>query len=128
MPDVPSHRIPPGATARVCLIDTTTTIDNVPFARLLEPPVAGITNIPILRTYSFFLENSQGCKVLFDLGARKDLQNLAPSVRSMLDSVDWVVKVEKNVFDILQENGYKGTDFEAIIWRYGSQPKAKDFV
>ncbi|KAL4966973.1 MBL fold metallo-hydrolase [Aspergillus stella-maris] len=118
MPDFPSHTIPPGATARVCLIDTTTTIDNIPFARLVEPPVEGVTKIPILRTYSFFLENSQGRKVLFDLGARKDLQNLAPSVRSMLDTVDWVVKVEKNVLDILQENGYKSTEFEAIIWSH----------
>ncbi|KAF9885385.1 hypothetical protein FE257_013003 [Aspergillus nanangensis] len=118
MPDFPSYTIPPGATARVCLIDTTTTIDNVPFTRLLEPPVEGVTRIPTLPTYSFFLENSRGRKVLFDLGARKDLQNLAPSVRRGLETVDWVVKVEKNVLDILQENGYTGGEFEAIIWSH----------
>ncbi|KAL2817765.1 beta-lactamase-like protein [Aspergillus cavernicola] len=78
----------------------------------------GVTKIPLLRTYSFYLKNSQGRKVLFDLGARKDLHNLAPSVRHMLDTVEWEVKVDKNVFDILHENGYKGTDFEAIIWSH----------
>ena len=117
MTEFPCLEVPPGATATVYMIDTTVTIDNIPFGRLLEPPVAGLAKTPMLATYAFMVENQDGRKVLLDLGARKDLQTLAPAVRNVLSTVEWVAKVEKNVLEILQENGYRDTDFEAIIWR-----------
>ena len=55
--------------------------------------------------------------MLFDLGMRKDWQNLAPSIVSMIKTVGADIKVEKDVSEILEEGGIDLKDIDGIIWR-----------
>lgn len=43
---------------------------------------------------------------------------MAGPVVKMIKAQGWEVKVEKNISEILEEEGIKGLDVEAIIWRY----------
>lgn len=67
-------------------------------------------------SYAFLI--SHGSRhLLFDIGCRKDIENLAPNVRE--DAQEWG-KVEQEVADILAESalGIKPADIEAVIWSH----------
>lgn len=68
--------------------------------------------------YSFLIEHPSGRRLIFDLGVRKDWENQAPSVVNRLKDVGWGINVEKDVFDILEENGGTPERIEAIIWSH----------
>lgn len=70
--------------------------------------------------YSFFVEHeTSGSKILFDLGIRKDHENLPAKVQDLLKSgKGWGVSVEKNVVDILVENGVDPGSIKDIIWSH----------
>ncbi|KAL2834384.1 beta-lactamase-like protein [Aspergillus cavernicola] len=118
MHGIPQFEVPAGAAATVKIIDTTSSLNLVPLGRLLEPPVHNVNHVPFLPVYSYYIESSDGRKVLFDLGTRKDMHNLSPSVYNRLPTTGWELRVEKNVIEILEESGYQGSNFEAIIWSH----------
>ncbi|KIW96786.1 uncharacterized protein Z519_02177 [Cladophialophora bantiana CBS 173.52] len=115
---LPPLAIPSGQTASVSLIDTTCTIDHIDLHYLVGPPVEGVSKLPCMPVYSFLVENLTGRKVLFDLGLRKDRQNLAPSVTAGLAKASFEVNATKDVPGILAEHGYRLQDIEAIIWSH----------
>lgn len=86
---------------------------------ILDPAIPGhdIFQCP---AYSFLIEHPSGRKILYDLGTRKDWENLPPLVQDLLKHHDLSIKVEKNVADILQENGIPVSDgaIEALIWSH----------
>jgi hypothetical protein len=109
--------IPAGAATSVRIIDSTTFL-KLPIRPFMSPPMPGFTHIAG-PAYCFLIEHSTGRKVLFDLGVRKDWENMAGPVVKMIKAQGWEVKVEKNISEILEEEeGIKGLDVEAIIWRY----------
>ena len=55
---------------------------------------------------------------MFDLGVRKDWENMAPKIVERAKKAGWSIKVEKNVAEILEENGLRAADIEAIIWSH----------
>jgi glyoxylase-like metal-dependent hydrolase (beta-lactamase superfamily II) len=68
--------------------------------------------------YSFLIEHSTGQKVLFDLSTRKDWENLSPMIIDRVKGGNWKVVRGRSVVEILEENGIKGGDIDAIIWSH----------
>lgn len=92
---------------------------SVPVELLVKPEIEGHTrsNVPC---FSFLIEHPCGRKLLFDIGLRKDWENLAPVVRHLIESHHITVTAEKDVAEILQENGVdvQGGVIEAVIWSH----------
>lgn len=66
--------------------------------------------------YVFLVENSEGKKVLFDLGVRTDKESLPPVIRSGLAGLQ--IDVEKDIATILEEEGRVLPEkIDSIIWR-----------
>ncbi|EXJ61040.1 hypothetical protein A1O7_05193 [Cladophialophora yegresii CBS 114405] len=116
---VPSLGIPPSNNAvTVRIIDSTSQL-RAHAPMILEPAIPGhdLLQCP---AYSFLIEHPSGRKILYDLGTRKDWENLPPLVQGLLKHHDLAIEVEKNVAEILQENGIAVTDgeIEALIWSH----------
>jgi glyoxylase-like metal-dependent hydrolase (beta-lactamase superfamily II) len=117
----PALNIPPSSsTVSVKIIDSTSWIE-APLGSLFGPVIPGHEKLSC-PSYSFLIEHGPlGRKVLFDLGTRKDWENLAPSIVNTIKSHKWGVTVKKNVSEILTESGDAGVDLrsiEAIIWSH----------
>jgi glyoxylase-like metal-dependent hydrolase (beta-lactamase superfamily II) len=70
-------------------------------------------------SYSFLIEHPlSGRKVLFDLGVRKDFENLAPAVTNWFKESETTCSVEKDITTILEEGGVKADEIESIIWSH----------
>ena len=115
----PALNLPPGASVKVQIIDTTSRI-RAPVSAFMLP---GITGHECLQApaFSFLVEQpSTHRKVVFDLGLRKDWENLPPVILNQLKPPHWAVNVEKNVAEILQDSGIDvaGGAIEAVIWSH----------
>ncbi|OQD64979.1 hypothetical protein PENPOL_c006G02848 [Penicillium polonicum] len=67
--------------------------------------------------YVFLVENSEGKKVLFDLGVRTDKESLPPVIRSGLAGLQ--IDVEKDIATILEEEGRVLPEkIDSIIWSH----------
>lgn len=103
-------------TVNVSIIDTTATIRGCSAHLFLSPPVKGYDWLgdPV---FSFLVQHpGLNRSVLFDLGIRKDWQNLSPNVLSKIKALGWKLNVEKDVHDIIDEAGLDAANVEAIIW------------
>lgn len=101
----------------VHVIDTTSRL-RVPSRILLEPEIKGLDTLEG-PAFSFLIEHpANGRKVLFDLGMRKDWENLAPAIVGQIRNVGTKITVDKGVADILHDGGVKPDTIEAIIWSH----------
>ena len=114
----PSLNIPSSnSTVNVRIINSTARIKGIPTEVFLEPHILGfdVINCP---AYSFLIEHPPtGRKVLWDLGVRKDWENLAPRIVKRIKDGGWSVNVDQGVADILREGGVKPEEIDSIIWR-----------
>lgn len=118
MPVLSTHDIPPGAISTVKIIDTTTRISNLQVSYLMGPAVDGFERLPEFPSWAFLVEHpTSGAKLLFDLGVPKDWENFAPVVSKRLNGLDWVIKVEKNIVDVLEENHVSASEITSLVWR-----------
>ncbi len=106
--------VPDGQATNVRIIDTTSYVKDTALSAFLGPPMSGYSTFSV-PAFSFLVEHASGRKILFDLGIRKDYWNMSPTIVSI--TKDWNVKVEKNVSEILVENGVDLAEIEAVIWR-----------
>jgi hypothetical protein len=106
---------PPGSTISVRIIDTTAFI-SIPIAPFMSPPMPGFTHLSA-NAYSFLIEHFSGRKLLFDLGVRKDWENMAAAVVGLIKENGWTVRVERGVSEILESEGMEGREIEAVVWR-----------
>ena len=114
---LPDIHIPPSPnTVNVRIIDTTASI-RCPVDYFLSSNVGNLSELDCI-AFSFLVENPRiGNKVLFDLGVRKDWENLpAPVVQRLLNQ-GFKINVRKGVSEILQDGGIKLTEINTIIWR-----------
>ncbi len=101
----------------VRIINSTSRIKGIPYSVFVTPPYKGLDHLDC-PAFSFLIEHeSSGRKLLFDLGVRKDWENLPPTIVKRLKDGGWMVTVERGVADILEEGGVAPKDIEAIIWR-----------
>lgn len=71
-------------------------------------------------SYSFFIQHSSGKHILFDLGIRKDWQNLSPVLVDNFKKKGWDLGAKENVAEILEANGVdvQGGEIDAVIWSH----------
>lgn len=111
-------RIPSSdATVQVSIIDTTSYIRGIKGSAFLEnsiPAFEGL-NCP---AYSFLIQHPSGRKFLFDLGVRKHWHDLAPNLVKRLKSTGWDITVQKDVDEILKDEGIGPEEINGIIWSH----------
>jgi glyoxylase-like metal-dependent hydrolase (beta-lactamase superfamily II) len=115
----PALDIPPGASVKVQIIDTTARI-QAPVEAFMYPEIPGHQFLQA-PAFSFLVEQvSTGRKILFDLGCRKDWQNFPPVIQNTISSPGWKLDIQKSVSEILQENGVDAAAgaIEAIVWSH----------
>ncbi|KAI4200678.1 MAG: hypothetical protein LQ346_002340 [Caloplaca aetnensis] len=105
------------ATVKVSIINSTTRIQGIPVGTFMEPGIKGhdIMDCP---AFSFLIEHPHGQKMLFDLGVRKDWENLSARISKRIKEGGWSVTVEKGVADILRDSGADLQSINAIIWSH----------
>lgn len=118
MPQPPDLKIPQSTTTvSVRIIDTTTKIDGIPLEPFVSPQIKGFTQLECC-AFSFLIEHASGRKLLFDLGVRKDWENMAPRVVKRIKDGGWTVSVDKGVRQILEEHGVNAGEIEGIVWSH----------
>lgn len=115
----PDLRIPPSTHAvDVSIINTTGTVRGVSASLFLSPPVKGYEWLAV-PVFAFLVRQPRlDRSLLFDLGIRKDWENLSPPALSHIKRLGWAVRVEKDVHGILEEAGVDTGRIEAIIWSH----------
>ncbi|KAJ7910629.1 beta-lactamase-like protein [Mycena leptocephala] len=87
-------------------------------ANFLTPVAPGYENLacPI---FAFLVENtSTKQRVMFDLGARKDLENAAPSVAAAFKAGQMAIPISKDIVEQLAEDGVELESISAVIWSH----------
>lgn len=117
----PDLKLPPGEKAvTVKVINTTCFIKTTNIGRFMSPHMKGHDKLTA-PAFSFLVEHeSQGKtrRLVFDLGVRKDWENLSPAIVDMLSDGTWDIHTEKNVSDILTESGVDTRSIDALIWSH----------
>lgn len=117
----PPFDVPPGAVAKVSIIDSTMRLSNIPASLATRPPVEGLDVFPTMPLWSFLVESPDGRKALYDLGAHKELGRYVPSieegVREAIEKGGWQLEVKEDVADILRGHGVGPNEINSVIWR-----------
>ncbi|KAF7928488.1 uncharacterized protein EAE98_005544 [Botrytis deweyae] len=114
----PNLNIPPSSTTvSVRIIDTTTHISGIPLSEFVSPAISGHTHLSI-PAYSFLIEHPSSRSLLFDLGVRKDWENLAPRITERIKNGGWKITVQKGVREQLEEHEVSAASIEAVIWSH----------
>jgi hypothetical protein len=114
---LPGLNIPASSTAVSVKIIDICSISNVPAHALFKPAVPGLTVMPECPSFVFLIEHPSGQNVLFDLGIRKDWQNLPSAIVDRFARVGHKPSALKNVSEVLDESGVGKENINAVIWR-----------
>lgn len=112
---------PPGAAAKVSVIDSTGNIGQIPMTYLMTPKMPGFDTIHNTVSWSFYVESPNGKKALFDLGIPPDWEEFAEPLANDLKNRGWNITAEKHVYDILKDHNVDPDPINSIIWRYGNK-------
>ena len=105
------------STVRVRVIDTGY-IENLPATAFLAPEFPGLSKFAG-PSFSFLIEHPSSRSLLYDLGVRKDWENLPPVITSRIkQQLQCTIKVEKDVREQLEEHGIHPKHIEGIIWSH----------
>ncbi|KAJ9612308.1 hypothetical protein H2200_003905 [Cladophialophora chaetospira] len=108
---------PSSSTVRVRMIDTTARM-TVRAESFVEPVQPGHEFLN-LSAVAFLIEHEPtGRKMMFDLGVRKDYWNYAAILQKRIGTVISSLRVDKNVSDILVENGVELDSISSVIWSH----------
>ncbi|KIV94080.1 hypothetical protein PV10_05236 [Exophiala mesophila] len=114
----PAFKVPRGdVTVRVSLINPVNFGPAI-LKRFMAPDVPHLERFKDSPSLTFLIEHPSGRKLVWDLGIRKDYQNYSKSISDYLPTTNYNIQVDKNVVDILEENGILGDDIEAVIWSH----------
>ncbi|KAL1305387.1 hypothetical protein AAFC00_002280 [Neodothiora populina] len=102
---------------RISIIDTTSRF-SFP-SHLFHTPTYKGTERLSGPSFSFLIEHD-GERVLFDLGIRKDWENLPPGIVALAKHIGATFDIKKNVSEILEENGIPVRDgaVDTVIWSH----------
>ncbi|KAL2831020.1 hypothetical protein BJY01DRAFT_240199 [Aspergillus pseudoustus] len=111
--------IPSGATVEVSVIDTTTYLTKLDGALVVDPVYPGyeVMKIP---SFSFLIHHlPSSSRVLFDLGLRKNWRtHLSPHLLREITALPFNINCEKDVADILTENGVSPDSINAVVFSH----------
>ncbi|KAI0111255.1 beta-lactamase-like protein [Nemania sp. FL0031] len=115
----PAVVIPPSdSSVSVSIIDTTAWAYKIPCSDLFKPRFPGLDTMDLC-SYAFLITHNQlDRRVLFDLGIRKDWENLIPATVRRLKETGVIVTVEKKLVDILRDGGTDPSKIEAVVWSH----------
>lgn len=113
----PPFDVPPGAVAKVSIIDSTLRFSKIKANYMTKPAVEGFDELPTFPTWSFLVESPSGRKALFDLGGHKELGRYIPRVGDHIKRLGWQLDVQEDVADILRSHGVDPKEIESVIWR-----------
>lgn len=115
----PDLGIPPSPhTVNISIINTTAHMRGIPTGLFFDQPIKGHEWVaaPI---FSFLIQHpTLHRSLLFDLGIRKDWENLSPWLLSQLKALGSTVHTDKDVREILDEAGIDTGNIEAIVWSH----------
>ncbi|ORY07015.1 beta-lactamase-like protein [Clohesyomyces aquaticus] len=104
-------------TVRLRAIDAKTEM-CVSAKGFVQPILPGHENLN-LTSVTFLIEHSSlGKKVLFDCGARKDLENFSPVIKNRLNLNVRGLRIEKDIHEIIVEAGVKLEELSSMIWSH----------
>lgn len=113
----PSFHVPPGAVAKVSIIDSTLRLGGLPASMLTKPPIEGFDIFPAVPTWSFLVESPSGKKAVFDLGVHKDVSKYIPKTQESIKKNGWKLDVKEHVADIIKRHGVDPNEIDSVIWR-----------
>lgn len=115
----PSLGIPSSSsTVSVSLIDTTAEVVIKNTADFMQPVRKGIEVLE-LPDFAFLIRNKAlNRTIIYDLGIRHDVDGFSPATKRMLQKGGYGVKVESNVRDILESQGFDTSQVEAVVWSH----------
>ncbi|KAL8685265.1 MAG: hypothetical protein Q9218_007871 [Villophora microphyllina] len=106
------------STVEVHIINSTSRVRNLPTTIMMEPHIDNFDTFDC-PAFSFLIEHPKSHqKVLFDLGVRKDWQNLSPMITTRLKEGGWRIDVQKGVADILKDHKVDPKSINAVIWSH----------
>jgi glyoxylase-like metal-dependent hydrolase (beta-lactamase superfamily II) len=111
------------ATVSVSVINTTASIKGIDTWKFFEPPIKGHEWLAA-PCYSFLIEHKDASgkirRLVFDLGIRKDWQNLSPFLLKRFETNGYAVDVKQSVREILESNNIScdRDQIEALIWSH----------
>ncbi|KAK5046739.1 hypothetical protein LTR84_007500 [Exophiala bonariae] len=117
--DPPDLKIPNSNVAvDLKIIDSTSRL-TAPMHMFIQPPIEGHEQLDC-PSFAFLIQHPTGRKVLFDIGTRKDVENLPPAVLKIFTEHSLGAQVQKDVFEILEEHefGVSQGAIEAVIWSH----------
>lgn len=101
---------------KVSIIDSTGHVRGLPSSHLFKPDINGFGKVSA-GCFVFLVEHKpSGGKLLFDLGIRKDLDGHSPATRELFKLAE--VTAEKDIREILEENGVGVDSISDIIWSH----------
>ncbi|OTB00942.1 hypothetical protein M426DRAFT_64957 [Hypoxylon sp. CI-4A] len=110
---LPPLNVPPSdTTVKVSVIESSGRLARVPATSFFDPHIEGF-DFWSAPSYSFLIEHGPSDKLLFDLGVRKDPENYPPEVQKVIEG--WILSADKNVSDVLIENGVDLSDIRNIV-------------
>lgn len=113
----PTLSIPTSSTTINLKVIDVCTIGNVPTKALFTPTVPGFDVFNGAPSFVFLLEHPSGQKLLFDLGIRKDWENLDSAIVERLKQHGYRVDVEMGIAEFLDEADVGKENINAIVWR-----------
>jgi hypothetical protein len=120
-PTVYDFAIPPSNhIVNVKMISAFTTLFETSMFFGPDPDLPHASMTP-LAGYAFLLEHpDSGRRVLFDLGIRKDVENLSPFIRNTFGGLNGALpgSAEKDVPDQLVEGNVTLESIDTVIWRF----------
>ncbi|KAF2754823.1 hypothetical protein EJ05DRAFT_503767 [Pseudovirgaria hyperparasitica] len=103
------------STVSVSIVDTTSWAYKVDCADLFRPKFPGLNTFDLC-SYAFLITHTDR-HVLFDLGIKKNWEELIPSTVARLKESGTIIQVEKELVDILSDGGLDLGKLDAAIWR-----------
>lgn len=108
-------------TVEISIIDTTSYMSGFPASTFVEPNVPGF-DLMSAGSYGYIIKHPRsGSKydtIIFDLGVRKDWENLPETFVAAIKESSADIRVEKDVATILSEAGQDLNEVGAIIWSH----------
>ncbi|KAI9713120.1 MAG: hypothetical protein M1820_001105 [Bogoriella megaspora] len=105
------------STVTVKIVDTGCRV-HLPPSRFVTPSIAGHDDLAC-PAYSFFIENeSLGRKIIFDLGVKKDWEELPGPLLDNMKGAGLQIDRGRDVYEVLEESNIDLRSIEALIWSH----------
>lgn len=105
------------STVRVRAIDAKTNM-SLHFRRFMQPQIEGFDTVNFT-SMCFLIEHPKlNKRVLFDCGARTDMESYSPSTKERLNAIIKGMTIEADVSDILVEAGIDLSSIDSMVWSH----------